>query len=325
MPPAVDALAARVRATGLLPTGSPVVVLLSGGRDSVALLDLAVLACGPGAVSALHVNYGLRPESSGDEASCAELCRRLDVALETEHVAAPAGAGNLQAWARDVRYGAGVRVAAARGAQLAAAHTTTDQAETILYRLAASPGRRALLGMPERRGLLIRPLLAAGISREETGAWCAARGLSWVDDASNASDAFMRGRVRTRALPALRELHPAAEANLLRTSELLRDEAEVLDVVIETALAGRDRIELGHLAALPLAVARLVVRRLAEDAAGGLCPRAAGRLPELLALGAGGGTAMLDVGDGARAVADAGVLRFERTPPREQPIGRAKP
>ena len=245
--------------------------------------------------------------------------------LHVETVAAPASAGNLQAWARDVRYGAGARAAAARGGLLAAGHTTTDQAETILYRLAASPGRRALLGMPERRGLLVRPLLAAGISREDTADWCAARGLAWVDDASNASDVFMRGRVRARALPALRELHPAAEANLLRTSELLRDEAEVLDVVIDTALAGRDRIELGHLAALPPAVARLVVRRLAEDAAGRLCPRAATRLPELLGLASGDGTAMLDVGDGARAVADAGVLRFERTPRRERPVGGTKP
>ena len=125
---AADALAARVRETGLLPAGHPVVVLLSGGRDSVALLDLAVLQCGPGAVSALHVNYGLRPESAGDEAACAALCRRLDVPLQTEHVAAPASAGNLQAWARDVRYGAGVRLAAARGGRLAAGHTTTDQA-----------------------------------------------------------------------------------------------------------------------------------------------------------------------------------------------------
>jgi tRNA(Ile)-lysidine synthase len=66
-----------------------------------------------------------------------------------------------------------------------------------------------------------------------------------------------------------------------------------------------------HLAALPRALARLVVRRLAEDATGALCPRAATRLADLLELRDGA----LDVGDGARAVADAGVLRFERTPP----------
>ncbi|HSD77751.1 MAG TPA: hypothetical protein VLA98_10110 [Solirubrobacteraceae bacterium] len=81
--------------------------------------------------------------------------------------------------------------------------------------------------------------------------------------------------------------------------------------VVDTALAGADRIGVDHLAALTPALARLVVRRLAEDAAGRLCPRAAARLGELLALGDGA----LDVGDGARAVVEGGVLRFERTPP----------
>lgn len=320
MSSAADALPGRVRETGLLPGAAPVVVLLSGGRDSVCLLDLAVLLAGPGAVTALHVNYGLRAESAGDQAVCEELCRRLEVPLAVEVAAAPAGAGNLQAWARDLRYGAGTRLAAARGARLAAGHTVTDQAETILYRLAASPGRRSLMGMPAKRGLLVRPLLAAGADREETAAWCAGRGLRWVEDASNDADAYARGRVRNRAMPALRELHPAAEANLLRTAELLRDEAEVLDIVVDTALAGRDRIALGHLAALPPALARLVVRRLAEASAGGFCPRAAARLPDILALAGtrDRGAAMLDVGDGARAVVEDGMLRFERTPGRER-------
>lgn len=320
MSSAAEALPGRVRETGLMPAGDPVVVLLSGGRDSVCLLDLAVLLCGPESVSALHVNYGLRAESAGDQAACEELCRRLGVPLEVEVAAAPARAGNLQAWARDVRYGAGARLVAARGARLAAGHTVTDQAETILYRLAASPGRRSLLGMPVRRGRLVRPLLAAGADREETAAWCAGRGLSWVEDSSNEADTYARARVRSRAMPALRELHPAAEANLLRTAELLRDEAEVLDIVVDTALAGRDRIAVGHLAALPPALARLVVRRLAETTAGGPCPRAPARLPEILALAEvrERGPAMLDVGDGARAVVEDGVLRFERTPGRER-------
>lgn len=311
-----EGLAGRVRDTGLLPAGDPVVVLLSGGRDSVCLLDVAVLCGAPGSVTALHVNYGLREESAADQALCEELCRRLEVPLTVEVTAAPARAGNLHAWARDVRYGAGLRVAAARGARLAAGHTVTDQVETILYRLAASPGRRALLGMPARRGLLVRPLLAAGADREETAAWCAARGLAWVEDAGNDSAVFARTRIRTRVVPALREVHPAAEANLLRTAELLSDEAAVLDEVVDTVLAGGDRLALAHLAALPPALARLVVRRLAEAAAGGLCARAAGRVPDILALERSGAAAHLDVGDGARAVVEDGVLRFERTPPR---------
>jgi tRNA(Ile)-lysidine synthase len=302
----------RVAATGLLEAGRPVVVLLSGGRDSVCLLDLAATLAGPGAVRALHVNYGLRAEADGDEAHCVALCRALGVALDVHRAGRPDDApGNLQAWARDVRYAEAARRAAGAGtaARVAAAHTATDQAETILYRLAASPGRRALLGMEARSGRLVRPLL--GVTREETAAWCRARALAWREDATNAGDRYARGRVRGNLVPALRAVHPAAERNVVRTAELLRDEAEVLDVVVDTALAGRDEIAVEHLAALPRALARLVVRRLAETAAGGLCARAPGRLDDILALGDGA----LDLGDGARAVVAGGTLRCERTPP----------
>jgi tRNA(Ile)-lysidine synthase len=299
----------RVRATGLLPAATPVVVLLSGGRDSVCLLDLAVRLAGPQSVSALHVNYGLREEAGADEAFCAGLCERLEVALDVEVAARPADAGNLQAWARDVRLAAGARRALARDARLATGHTASDQVETVLYRLAASPGRRALLGMSPRDGLLLRPLLA--VTREETAAHCVARGLSWREDSSNDDPAYARNRVRAGLVPALRELHPSAERNVVRTAELLRDEAAVLDEVVDTALAGRDHIAVAHLGALPPALARLVVRRLAEDAVDRLCARAPGRLREILALGDGA----LDLGDGARAVVSGGVLRVEPTPP----------
>jgi tRNA(Ile)-lysidine synthase len=301
----------RVAATGLLEPARPVVVLVSGGRDSVCLLDVAVALSGAGAVRALHVNYGLRDAADADEAHCVALGERLGVPLEVYRAARPDDAsGNLQAWARDVRYGAAARLAAGAGADalVAAAHTATDQAETILYRLAASPGRRALLGMPARSGRLVRPLL--GVTREETAAWCRRRGLEWREDATNATDRYARGRVRGGLVPALRAVHPAAERNVVRTADLLRDEAEVLDVVVDTALAGRDHIAVDHLAALPRALARLVVRRLAERATGAFCARAPGRLDDILALGDGA----LDLGDGARAVVAGGVLRCERTP-----------
>jgi tRNA(Ile)-lysidine synthase len=293
-----------------------VVVLLSGGRDSVCLLDVAVQLVGRQFVSALHVNYGLRDAADADEAHCVHLCEQLGVQLDVEHAHLPEdGAGNLQAWARDVRYAAGARIAGARAARLAAGHTSTDQAETILYRLAASPGRRALLGMEPQSGILVRPLL--GLTREDTAAWCRSRGLAWREDATNAAATFARGRVRGGLLPALRQVHPEAERNVLRTAELLRDEAAVLDEVVTTALAGRDRIGIAHLAELPPSLARLVVRRLAEEATGVLCPRAAARLDDVLALQrTGRPQASLDLGDGARAVLDHGVLRMTRTPPR---------
>lgn len=306
-----DELLERVRATGLLPAGAPVVVLLSGGRDSVCLLDLAVRLAGPGAVTALHVNYGLRDEADGDEAHCAALCARLGVALEVERPRHGPDDGNIQAWARERRYAAAERIAC-RGepsAAVAAGHTADDQVETILYRLASSPSRRALLGMLPRDGLLVRPLL--GLTRAETTAWCDAHGLPWRDDASNAGDRYARNRVRKALVPALRVAHPAAEANVLRLAEVLRDEAEVLDALVAAELGDDGTIALDRLAALAPALRRLVVQRLADDAAGRPVSGAARRADAVTALRRAG-SARLDLGGGVQAVAEYGLLRAER-------------
>jgi tRNA(Ile)-lysidine synthase len=287
----------RVRAGGLLEPRRPVLVLLSGGRDSVCLLDIAVRIAGAPQVAALHCNYGLRPEADGDEAHCAALCERLGVPLNVERPRGPTG--NVQAWARERRYGAARRLAPDR--DVAAGHTASDQVETVLYRLAASPGRRALLGMAPRDGRLIRPLL--GVSRDETAAHCEARGLAWREDASNAE--YARGHVRHELLPALRAIHPAAEANVLRTLELLRDEAAVLDAAVDGVLAAAgDPPALETLRALPPALRRLAVQRLADRADG---PAIGHRADEVLALHEGGA---LDVGGGLRAEIRGGALRF---------------
>jgi tRNA(Ile)-lysidine synthase len=306
---------AQVRAGGLLPAGTPLVAMLSGGRDSVCLLDVAVRILGPDGVTALHVNYGLREASGEDEQLCATLCERLGVGLEVERPLRPEGSGNLQAWARDARYGAAARLALPHGAAIATGHTADDQVETILYRLASSPSRRALLGMRARDGQLVRPLLTC--TREQTTAYCEERGLAWRDDASNEESTYARNRVRHGLVPALAAIHPAAAANVLRTAELLRDEADVLDALVDAELAGssngapRNAIALERLAELPSALRRLVVQRLADVAAGRPVPGAANHADEVAALRRTG-TAMLDLGSGVRAVAERGVVRAER-------------
>ena len=303
------------RESGLVPAGEPLLVLLSGGSDSVCLLDVALRL--DARVSALHVNYGLREDANDDERVCIELCERRGVELTVERASAPPEAGNLQAWARDLRYAHAERLASG---DYAAAHTASDQAETVLYRLATSPGRRALLGMTPRRGALVRPLLRA--TAADTGAYCEDRGLSFVDDPSNRDPRFARTRARDDLLPAMRSLGAAPEETIAETAALLRDESEVLDKVVDQAL---ERLGAGGavtLAALDTelpALRRLMLRRLAERAAGASWPLSRAEADRILALGREGGSHSLDLGGGLRAVVEYGVVRFTRERAKEPP------
>ncbi|HEV7846164.1 MAG TPA: tRNA lysidine(34) synthetase TilS [Thermoleophilaceae bacterium] len=322
------------RESGLITPGQPLLVMVSGGGDSVALLDIAHRLGAD--VSVLHVNYGLREGAAADEALVRELATRLSVPLHAHNVTLPAG--NTQENARDARYALAERVAEG---DYAAAHTASDQAETVLYRLAVSPGSRALHGMAPRRGRLVRPLL--GVTREEVRDHLRARGLSWREDPSNADRRFARARVRHDVLDALRELSPAAERTIAETARQLRDEAEVLDAAVDDALkqlGDGPAISLDALREHPPALRRLVLRHLAEQAApprplapprpGAGPPAAApprpgaGTLPAprslsrreadaLLDLG-NEGSRSVDLGGGLRAVSEYGTLRFTRSP-----------
>ena len=310
--PALDA----ARAGGLVPAGQPLLIMLSGGADSVCLLDVAVRLGAD--VSALHVNYGLRAAADEDEAHCRALCEHLGVPLTVEQARLP-DEGNVQEHARDVRYAVAERVA---GGDYAAAHTASDQAETVLYRLAVSPGRGALLGMEPRRGRLVRPLL--DVTRADTRAYCEQRGLAWREDASNDDPRFARARVRHGLLAAMLEVAPSAEGTVAETARQLREEAEVLDAVAADALAGLGGgpvVELAALRALPPATARLVLRELAA------VPLDSARVDEVLRLGDRGGTKAVDLPGGVRAVVEYGMLRFDREgpPPDPDPVPLAVP
>jgi tRNA(Ile)-lysidine synthase len=117
-------------------------------------------------------------------------------------------------------------------------------------------------------------------------------------------------------VPALRKIHPAAEENVLALAEILRGEGEVLDALVDQVLEGRPEVELARLRALPSALGRLVVQRLADGAAGRPAPGTARRIDEVAAMG---DNAALDLPHGVRAVSEGGVLRFIR---RTGPVGR---
>ncbi|MGH2907168.1 MAG: tRNA lysidine(34) synthetase TilS [Solirubrobacterales bacterium] len=303
--------------SGVLSPEGRALVLLSGGGDSVALLDAITALQGASRVAALHVNYGLRgADSEADERHCLELVRALGLRLYLEGVSLPSGGtGNLQEMAREARYRVAEKIAESDGFDdIVVAHTADDQAETVLYRLLASPGRRSLAGMAARRGRIARPLL--GVRREELREWCRERGLTWREDASNSDPRFARARVR-ELLTEAQEVHPAAVENILATAEALSEEGAALDSVAAGLLARAvdqaGALVTARLAAMPPALASLVLRAYVEERAGTAVPAAAHAVAEAVRLGAQGGSHTLQI-ESAELVIEYGAVRVAGRP-----------
>jgi tRNA(Ile)-lysidine synthase len=296
LPSLVAGVDRALQSAGTPRPGETVVVGLSGGADSVALLDaLASLRRRRRfRVVAAHLDHGLRRGSEDDAAFCARLCEQLAVPLVrgTAEVRARAARekGGLEQAARRERYLFLRRVAAAEhAAAVAVAHTLDDQAETLLLRLLRGAGATGLSGMRTRSGDVVRPLL--GISRREVVAHLEERGLVWREDPSNADDAHRRNRVRHELLPYLEaRFNPGARAVLARTAALLADEADHLRAEADALLARAARVEASALvlpravlAEAPPAVARAAVRE-ALARTGGLVQVGAGHVDRVLQL-----------------------------------------
>jgi tRNA(Ile)-lysidine synthase len=309
---AIPALARAVRESGLIVHGTRGVVLVSGGADSTATAAALVEVLGPEAVTALHLNYGLRPDSDQDERTVRELCAKLGIELEVERP--ELGGGNVQASAREARYTAAERLRRARGADwIATGHTRTDLAETVLYRLATSPGRRALLGLRPRRGDVVRPLL--GLDRDQVRRLASEAGLPFRDDPTNAEPLYARNRIRNEVLPVLREVGPEAEATIAETQAELAEEGEALELAAADALAesGADAavaISRDALAPLHPAVRRLVLRRLAERVAGTGVPLGRARAARIWRLVNEPEGGLVELGGGVEAQIEGGHVRF---------------
>lgn len=219
--------AARVgsfcRSEGLLKEPLRLAAAVSGGADSMALLRL-LLAMQPEfgfALSACHVNHGLRGASADrDEAFVRAECARLGVPLR---VFGPADAGMAppahpgEDWARQLRYACFAQLRREGIDCIATAHTGSDQAETLLFRLARGTGLHGAGGIRPQREGFVRPLLC--LTRADTEAVCAACGQRWVNDETNEADDYARNRLRHRAVPALKSVNAAAEENLARFCE----------------------------------------------------------------------------------------------------------
>lgn len=226
----------------MFPQGARIVVGVSGGADSVALLHLLSgwQAAYDWRLTAVHIHHGLRGEEADkDQAFVEALCRtlgipciirRFDVAKE----ARTRGLGEEET-GRLLRYAVFQEMAGEEG-YIAVAHHRGDQAETLLMRLCRGTGLTGLVGMREVRGNLCRPLLEC--SRQEIEAYCRQEGLFWREDATNQQDTYTRNKLRLRVLPLLEEVNPLAVEHMAQTAALLAAEEDYLSEQAEQIYAG---------------------------------------------------------------------------------------
>ncbi|GAP07658.1 MAG TPA: tRNA lysidine(34) synthetase TilS [Anaerolinea thermolimosa] len=256
----------------------PVVVGVSGGADSLCLLDCLWKAGFQ--VIVAHFDHALRPESAEDARRVAEVAgqRGLPFIVERQDVAAYARDARLsvEEAARVMRYRFLFRVARQWGAQaVAVAHHADDQVETVLMHLLRGSGLEGLTGMKGSRvqeewdeGIpLVRPLL--GIWREEIETYCQEYGLEPVEDASNRDVTYFRNRLRHELIPRLQTYNPRIKEVLWRTAQVLAGEAEVIEQAVEAAwIRVACEVNVGKVAlnreaflALPVSLQRRLFRR----------------------------------------------------------------
>ena len=257
----LDGIRVAGRRYDLFGAGARVVVAVSGGPDSVALLA-ALHALREELhleVVAAHVDHGLRgPESEADAVLVANLAASLDVPCRLERITV--AAGNVEAEARRARYAALERIADVVDAtRIATAHTLEDQAETVFLRFVRGAGRRGLSGIRPRRGRIVRPLLLC--DRVQVRGYLAERGLGWRRDRSNFDFALSRAQARHGYLPALtREMNPRLVRTLARLADTMREEDRLLDRLAARAGGRGPGLDSTILAVLDPPLARRAIR-----------------------------------------------------------------
>jgi len=290
---------------GLIPDGAKVVVGVSGGADSVALLrTFHTLGI---SVTVAHLNHQLRgAESDADERFVRGLAQELGFPIVVKSVdvrkLAEAKGLSIEMAARQARHDF---FAEFQSAVIALAHHAGDQAETFILKLARGAGTDGLGGMSPYQEIgqirLIRPMLE--VPRQEILHWLRVNGFEWREDVSNSDETFLRNRVRHTVLPLLeKELNPNIRETILRTMDILRQEQEWMDAIIADCRL--------PIADLPIAARRRLLRKwLFEQGATNVDFNAVEKILTLMARGEG--TTVFELNDLQHIVVEYGQPRFE--------------
>jgi tRNA(Ile)-lysidine synthase len=274
-PVLLDQIVRTIRERRLFDPGQHLLVAVSGGPDSIALLSLlAVLARSWRlTLTAVHFNYGLRGrESDADEEFVASFCRSRDIPLIVRRpvLAKQRRASSLQLLARSARYEAMKSLAHQLHADtIVTGHTANDQAETMLLWMLRGAGVTGLAGMPfVRERIIVRPLLRT--TRQDLLAYLKQENLSYRQDSSNLTPLYRRNRVRRDLLPVMEDITPGIVRLLERQADVLRADDAYLEQVVNDIYRslvtvdarGDQRFAPYAVAALPDALKRRLVRHI---------------------------------------------------------------
>ena len=281
---AAGAVADEARASA-----APVVLMVSGGADSTALLLMACtskldISDGRGTariarerLHVLHVNHHLRgEESDGDEAFVRDLCERYGLPLCVEHASFEnLGGRNLEAAARDVRYAAARRYVhelsqqmgtPRSAARICTAHTASDRVETFFMNAIKGSGPAGLSSIPRRRNIIVRPLI--DMTHADLTHYLEVAGQPWREDASNRDTTYLRNFVRHKVLPLIRERNDNVVRTVGTACEIMGDEdafmsqlaAQALRTCVRREERGLIVLDAKRLGAAEVAIARRMVR-----------------------------------------------------------------
>ena len=315
-------------------TAAPVVLMVSGGADSTALLLMACtskldILDGRGVapiarerLHVLHVNHHLRGEASdGDEAFVRGLCAQYGLPLCVEHAYFDDESGNIEAAAREVRYAAARRYvrelcaqtgAPRTAARICTAHTSSDRAETFLMNAIKGSGPAGLSSIPRRRNIVVRPLL--DLTHDELVGYLQVHGQPWREDESNEDVSYLRNYVRHRVIPVVAQRNASVCKTIGAACEILGDEDAFLSQLSAQA-AGALVLDARRLAAAEVVIARrmvrLAIKRIDPDAR----PEMRHVERVLACVAEGSGSVTLPAGIDARV--EFGMLSFKAPAARE--------
>lgn len=234
----------------LIEKGDTIIVALSGGADSVALLYLLINICKDykASIKAVHVHHGIREQSADDDMDfCIKLCSKLDILLITERIDVPKEAAStresIEECARRMRYAILNREAAAtNNAKIAVAHHMDDQAETVMFRMLRGSGIKGMGAMSPKNDNIIRPLLC--LKKEEILEYLESIGQTYCTDETNSDDNYARNHIRLNVLPKLKEISPKYVEHIF----MLSNEAkEVSDYIEKCAHLAADKARISSI------------------------------------------------------------------------------